>query len=704
MRPNFLRAVSLRLAALLALALLLALAANAGLSQRCFERALMPEMAGNVATVGRSITALLLKAVESGVAFDGLYGVEQTFAEVAAEVPAITWFAVTDGSGQLLYQRGAETPALAAYRVDPAQLSALHRPAAPAAPVRVGAHVVVTLAIVGAAGPLGLLHLGLDPNFVDELLLEMSYDLLVVLLVALFFTLELMHFLIGARLLQAFGALSDVLGRGAAGEFGAAPQRPAEPALGPVVPALERILSRVDAAHAELRRSLDAACRAAQPPAAALVQAGQRLQALAARHRFGVAPTAAVDGELGKLRAPLFVFMLSEELTRSFLPAYVQDLLVPVPGLSPQVVLGLPIVAFMLIVALGQPVLGVLVQRRGTRRMMAAGAALAAAGLACSALAASVLDLLLWRSLCGVGYAMVFGAAQGYVLDHTAAQDRAAGFATFVGAIMVATVCGPPIGGLLADNLGPRWTFGLAAVLALAALACVQLLPSAAAGGAGTRPAARVPGLAQIGSLLANRRFLTLTALAAMPAKILLTGLCFYLVPLYVTESGGSQAMAGRALMAYGVMVVLLSPLAARWAASRRRRELLVGGGLLLSGLGGLVLLAGSDMGHVLVATALVGAGQALSIAAQSALVGEHCRSAIDRLGEGAVFGVYRLLERIGNAAGPLLAAGLVTAWGYRAGFVVLGGFVACCGLLFTALTWRAGSRPGGDADEGLRP
>ena len=31
-----------------------------------------------------------------------------------------------------------------------------------------------------------------------------------------------------------------------------------------------------------------------------------------------------------------------------------------------------------------------------------------------------------------------------------------------------------------------------------------------------------------------------------MPAKILLTGLCFYLMPLYVTSMDGSQAMAGR--------------------------------------------------------------------------------------------------------------------------------------------------------------
>jgi predicted MFS family arabinose efflux permease len=195
--------------------------------------------------------------------------------------------------------------------------------------------------------------------------------------------------------------------------------------------------------------------------------------------------------------------------------------------------------------------------------------------------------------------------------------------------------------------------------------------------------------MSEVGGLLANRSFMTLTALAAMPAKILLTGLCFYMMPLYITSTGGTQAMAGRVLMTYGVMVVLFAPLAARWATTRERMEWLVGGGLLLSGLGGVVLLAGADVMYVFVAMVLVGGGHALSISAQSALVSEHCGSAIAELGEGAVFGVYRLLERLGNAMGPIVAAAVVMSYGYRSGFVVLGSFVCVCGLLFIVATRR---------------
>ena len=83
---------------------------------------------------------------------------------------------------------------------------------------------------------------------------------------------------------------------------------------------------------------------------------------------------------LNRIRAPLFAFILAEELTRSYLPTYVNQLLVAIPGISPQVVIGLPIMLFMLIVALGQPYLGSWSERIGRRRAMLIGASIATVG------------------------------------------------------------------------------------------------------------------------------------------------------------------------------------------------------------------------------------------------------------------------------------------------------------------------------------
>ena len=388
------------------------------------------------------------------------------------------------------------------------------------------------------------------------------------------------------------------------------------------------------------------------------------------------------------MRAPLFIFILAEELTRPFLPGYVKSLLVPIPGISPEIVVGLPIVLFMLIVAIGQPFIGAYSERVGNRRAMLVGAGIAAFGFAATAFSQNVLDLLVWRSLCALGYAMVFVAAQAHVLEYASTANRARNFSLFVGAIMVATVCGPSIGGILADNIGERLTFGVAALLALGSIGAIRLLPGPGPADPNRTPA-KAPQLREIGALLLNRRFMTVTGLAAMPAKILLTGVCFYLVPLYVLSLGSSQSVVGRILMVYAVAMVVLSPLAATVATTRERMEWLVGAGLLISGIGGVLLFAGGSVGWVFAAVALVGMGQSLSITAQSALVREHCEAEVAAMGEPAVYGVYRLLERLGNAMGPLLAGALVLLFGYRTSFISIGVLVLVCGVAFVMATRR---------------
>lgn len=692
MNNGYLRGVYLRLAGVLTLVVLMALLANAAVSHRAFEAALAPEMAKKVSSAGASIRALVLRAHESGVPFGELHGVEQRFDEVRTEMPEVSYVALTDVGGRALHQRFTSPSGAAAYLASPKVLALLQSPDAVAPAVRVGNQYVVTLPIVTAANqPLGLLHIGIDVSFVDAIVLDMLYDVLVVLVVSLFFTLELLHFMAGAKLDAGLRALGDVFERGARGDFTARKRHRGDLAFGGLVTQLEATLARVNAHFESLSALVEQGRRLPaheRPAGQGTVQAG--LVKLGERFRFGAAPppTRGSDTELAKVRTPLFVFILAEELTRSFLPGYVKELLVPLPWLSTELVVGLPIALFMLIVALGQPVIGVWCERVGHRRTMLTGAAIASVGFVATALAHNVLDLLLWRSLCAVGYAMVFVAGQAYVLDHATPATRARSFAIFVGAIMAATVCGPSIGGILADNVDVRFTFGIAALLAAGSILAIRLLPDVRPDVG--RATARLPKLAEIAALVGNARFMAVTGLAAMPAKMLLTGMCFYLVPLYVESIGDSQSMAGRVLMTYAVAMVVLAPLTAGWATNRERMHWLVGGGLVLSGLGGVLMLAGADVGWVFLAVLLVGLGQSMSISAQSALVSEHCQPEIARLGEGTVYGVYRLLERIGNAMGPLLAAVLLGWLDYRMSFAALGAGVAVCGVFFLLATRRS--------------
>jgi len=685
MNDRFLRRIYLQLAGVLVLVVTLALLANAALSHRMFGRALTPQMAAKVASVGASVRALAFKWDDNGVDLRELYGVKQRFAEAMVEGPEISYMAIADPDGQVLFESEETTPALAAHFKSDAVRTLLKSAIYAGQPERVGDLYVVSMPMVSATRPLGTLHLGVDTRFIDHLVLETLYDLGVVLVVTLFLTLEFLHFIAGAKFDSSLRSLGEAFGRGLAGDFTARPHKASDPAFDRLLVGMEAALARVNQAYGTLARRVTQTLHApAHDRLPGGVAARTGVAALAQRCRFGSdpRPESGDDARIARVRAPLFMFMLAEELTRSFVPGYVTELLVPVPGLSAPIVIGLPIAVFMLIVAIGQPFLGVYCQRVGHRQTMLVGAATAAVGFVASALAHNVLDLLLWRSLCALGYAMVFVSGQAFVLENTSASTRVRSFAVFVGAIMAASVCGPSIGGILADNIGPRATFGIAAALAACSMIVIRLLPRQAPSRA-ARDSARIPTAGEIVALLKNARFMSVTGLAAVPAKVLLTGVCFYLVPLHMLSMGSSQAMVGRILMIYGVVMVVFAPVAASFATTVNRMHWLVGSGLIIAGAGAMALLAGGGSAWVFIAVTLIGAGQAMSISAQSALVSEHCPTEIGEMGSGVVYGVYRLLERLGNAAGPLLAGAAALLFGYRMSFVALGAAVLACGLVF---------------------
>ena len=687
MENSYLRSVYWRLTGVIMAAVLLSLAGFSYFSHKAFERNLVPDVAHKASIVGASVRSLITKATSLGFDYRSLYGVQQAFDNLRSENPEFGYIGATDVEANILFQSGGPPPGLRAHALSLGGPAGRLGPLDSSTPPLLGTQYVVSLPIAEGDKRLGLLHIGIDQKFVQDVMLEVLLDVVVVLVVALFFTLELLNFIAGAPLASGLANFAAAVKRMKSGDFGSRIDVGADDEVGRVLRCLDSAVVRLNERYQSLAREVRGRLASAAGDTRTGLGAGRaRLLALAERFRFGEGAVQSEDpGALARIRAPLFVFILAEELTRPFLPSYINRLLVPVPGVSPQIVIGLPIALFMLIVAIGQPWLGAWSERAGRSKAMLIGALLGAVGFFATALAVNLLDLLVWRSLCAVGYAIVFVAAQGYVLDHAKPEDRSQAFALFVGAIMVATICGPSIGGILADNLGERPSFLLSAVLCALSIFAIRRLPRAVGVAVGRPERAPKPG--DLARLLVNGRFVTLTALAAMPAKIMLTGVCFYLVPLYAVSSGSTQAMAGRMLMVYAVMMVLVVPIAAQLADRGARREHLVGLGLVVSGMGGVALYYHGEFLLLFAVVFLLGLGQAISIAAQSAMVGVICRPEIQRYGEGYVYGAYRMLERLGNALGPLVAGGLVVHFGYPGAFIGISGFVLACGVLFILLT-----------------
>src|SRR5688572_168691 len=197
LEKNYLWRVYWRLAGVIMLCVVMALAVVSYFSQRVFEAELVPETQQKAATIASSVRALVLKATGYGVPFASLYGVDHTLREVIDENPEFSFAALTDVEGRVLFSRGTEPPSAREYFRRPKVLAVALDPSASWTSEPVGNDYFVSLPI-RTEQPVGMLHIVIDGKFVDNVLLEVMLDVVVVLVVSLFFTLELLNFMAGA--------------------------------------------------------------------------------------------------------------------------------------------------------------------------------------------------------------------------------------------------------------------------------------------------------------------------------------------------------------------------------------------------------------------------------------------------------------------------------------------------------------------------
>lgn len=392
------------------------------------------------------------------------------------------------------------------------------------------------------------------------------------------------------------------------------------------------------------------------------------------------------------LRLPLFIFILTEEMSRAFMPLFIQSLAIDESYLGNETQVGLPIAIYMLFFALTTPFAGRWADRWGGARVFAAGAGLTLAGFLWMALASSYWELLPARALCACGYATGTMVCQRQLIMFTRQSERARGLGLFIGAIGMAAICGSALGGVLAVQFGFRPVFLVSALLALLALGIFHL----SQGKEKTNDHAQaVPLLsfAEIRRLLGNQRFSALMLGGAIPAKIALAGFLFYLVPLALHQFDYSPAAIGRAVMVYFVLVAAINPLAS-WLSDRRgwRWSLTLAGGAVI-GLGGLFGLGTwlfeeiHTEWWIWAGILTLGIGTGLASAPMQALATEiGARTGADSNVSSpatSVAVILRTLERLGSVIGPLWAGVWLatTGWGgamAAIGLVVLSGTLLC--------------------------
>ena len=607
------------------------------------KNSIEPEIGNRTTLMGTVINNNIQRAVSAGVPLEKLVGAEQYFGSFLLEFPEVAYIGVA--TGRIILEAGERADII----YGPSHSS----------------KDMVAFPIKSDGEQIGYIIIDVDSGYIAREFESVLLDLAVVALVAILLAFEVLVVMMSVSLTAPFNRLQHLVTLQATGDFSKRVEASGKHAVDLIG---ARLSQRADRLHAAFKRSW------------AMISPGSNdrhsrsLDKLGARFKLSThRPKLMVFSYLNDIRLPLFLVAAADELPLAFFPLFTRAADNPFSWLDLGVVISLPLAGYLVAIMLGSPYARPLADRFGHRKLILLAAVPIIASHVGLYFSTNVIEIILFRTLSGFGYAIFTLACQDYVLDIVPKDQRTRSLGIYSGVLFGGVFCGTAMGGVLADRLGMDTVFLVSAVLVLlSGLLVFRLLPAhRLSQGVASDLIQQTAG--SIWSPLRSHRFLTLVFGVAIPANVLMQAFISYLVALYLNELGASAADTGRTLMVFFLMIALMGPATARVTDGRFDPALVAVLGAIISGVSLLLGAAWGTQLGVFVAVLFAGIGHGMVRGPQVSVAMSIAETDLMELGPNAVLGSLRTLERGGSIAGLILIALIGNNLGYPVAIGVVG-------------------------------
>ena len=602
-----------------------------------------PEISNRTALMGTVINNNIQLAVSAGVPLEKLVGAEQYFGSFLLEFPEVAYIGVA--TGRIILEAGKREDSI----YGPSHSS----------------KDMVAYPIKSDGEQIGYIIIDVDSGYIAREFENVLLDLAVVALVAILLAFEVLVVMMSVSLTAPFNRLQYLVTLQATGDFSKRVEASGKHAVDRMGDMLSQ---RADLLHAAFKRASATILPGdSNEQSRSLEEIGDRFSLSTQR------PKLMLFSYLNDIRLPLFLVAAADELPLAFFPLFTRAANNPLSWLDLGVVISLPLAGYLLAIMAGSPYARPLADRFGHRKLILLAAVPIIASHVGLYLSSNVIEIILFRTLSGFGYAIFTLACQDYVLDIVPKDQRTRSLGIYSGVLFAGVFCGTAMGGVLADRLGMDTVFLVSAGLVLiSGLLVYRLMP----GHRGPQIAAddqAGQAAASIWAPLHSHRFSTLVFGIAIPANVLMQAFISYLVALYLNELGASAADTGRTLMIFFLMIALMGPATARVTDGRFDPALVSVLGAIISGVSLLLGAAWGTQLGLFVAVLCAGIGHGMVRGPQVSVAMSIAETDLAHLGSNAVLGSLRTLERGGSIAGLILIALLGSNMGYPVAIGVVG-------------------------------
>ncbi|HOA66951.1 MFS transporter [Phycicoccus elongatus] len=367
-----------------------------------------------------------------------------------------------------------------------------------------------------------------------------------------------------------------------------------------------------------------------------------------------------IPREIWVLIAAAFVIAIGFGLITPVLPSFARSFDVGVTASS------IIVSAFAFFRLVFAPAGGRLIAKFGERPIYITGLLIVAISTGATAFAQSYWQVLLFRSLGGIGSTMFTVSAVALIVRLAPPTIRGRVSSAYGSAFLLGGIGGPVLGGLL-GNLGLRIPFLVYAVALVIAAAIVAAMIRTEA----LRPAADAPQRA----VFTVREALQDSAYRASMGSAVANGWANFgvrnaILPLFATAVILDEPwVAGAALAVFAAGNAVGLTFSGRLSDRIGRRPFIIGG-LLVSGLATMITGWVGTLPLLILVSAVAGLGAGVLNPAQQASIADIVRH--DRNGGPAIAAV-QMSSDLGSIVGPIIAGVLVDEGSYGLAFAVTG-------------------------------
>ena len=305
------------------------------------------------------------------------------------------------------------------------------------------------------------------------------------------------------------------------------------------------------------------------------------------------------------------------------------------------------------------PSIGSLSDRYGRKWFITAGLGLYTVVSLWYIFAGSIEELFVIRFVHGIASALISSVAMSYVGDITPAGQEGAYQGKLSNAFYLGMGCGPIVGGAVYSIFGLTPVFLLMAVMSfIPFLVCIRFLPE-------SKQVYRTAPM--IGKAFTHPRMQAVLFFRFMNTFPYAAFMVF--IPVLAASQDGFSTTVVGLIIAVEVLAMALSLGYFGKVADRYRRSYMIVIGTVIVSCSTVALVYVHELAAIAIFALLIGVGNAMAIAAATAVVALDGRT----LGQGVTMGAFNTVMSIGIVVPPLIFGAMVTVWGIDSIFIFAG-------------------------------